>query len=634
MIIKKIKSSKRKRKGQHVSDLVRYIAEADAGDDHRVGMVGSREFLTSTLDGKIAEMTALASECVKSKNPINHYVVSWREGEKPTFQQLDQAVEILMSEMGLVGCQAIYAAHFDTRNVHLHLAVNRVDPDTLKTREINRGFDLDAGLQAMARIEHVQGWQSEAGALYHVVDGDVVPVGLEPGQERLPRGAKQAEVHQGEKSWARIAQERSESVWGQMTSWQQLHAALEAQGIRYRKKGSGAILEIEGQQLKATTVSRMASLSKLEKELGPFEPFLEKNHEYITHTPQPYFGPNRDGLGHGMRKLSECHLAGHRQGRSQGLLPPLAQLDRRAVERLRRESGLDAGPDRGRRGSGRPIDELPDWGAFQEARRERRELLASQKLALSKAQEAEWALLRGRQAAVRAELQAGDWRRRGHQLNALRAAIREDHEQQRQLLKSAHKVQREQLRERLKPWPTWRDWLADQGATEALEVVRYRQVQLVFIVGIEHVPLQPFDLPDYDWIVAKDAIHYRRAGSRDIAFSDRGQHITVWDNQDDEALLAALQLASTKWPAFEVKGDEAFKERCVRLAALHALPLANPELLSALQSERIALGLASQALKMPGVEQEERPDQDDGIKSESETAHEFEPDDEDAGMGM
>lgn len=598
MIIKKIKSSKPKRKGLHVSDLVRYIT---SGDDHRVGLVGSREFLTTSLDGKIAEMTALASECVKSKNPINHYVVSWREGEKPSFQQLDQAVDILMSEMGLVGCQAIYAAHFDTRNVHLHLAVNRVDPEMLKTREINRGFDLDAGLRAMALIEHAQGWQSETGALYRVVDGDVVPVGLEPGRERLPRGAKQAEVHQGEKSWARIAQERSESVWGQMTSWQQLHAALDAQGIRYRKKGSGAILEIEGQQLKATTVSRMASLSKLEKELGPFEPFLEKNHEYISHTPEPYTGPYRDGLGHGLRQLSECDLAGNRQGRSQGVLPPLAQLDRRGVDCLRRESGFAAASSkgRGRPGTGRPVIDVAEWAEFQQAMRMRRQRLASAKLDLSRQHEAEWLDLKARQAAARVQTLTGDWRRRGHHLNALRSAIREDHEAERRLLKERQRSQLQHLRDHLKPWPTWQAWLADQGFEQALEQVRYRRIELVFIVGVESVSPHPFNLPDFDWVSSQDAIHYRRHGKPDVAFTDRGHHITVWNSHDDADLLAALQLAAAKWQKFEVIGDDEFKQRCVRLAAHHGLPLGNAELQPALKAERIALGLSSPAMEEP-----------------------------------
>lgn len=595
MIIKRIKSAKPKRKGMHVSDLLRYIAESDDVHDLRVGLVGAREMLTTTLDGRIAEMTALASECVKSKNPLNHYVVSWREGERPTNQQLHQAVDVILDEMGLTGCQAVFAAHFDTRNIHLHLCVNRVDPVSLKTREINRGFDIDAGMKAIARIEHVQGWQSEAGALYQIRDGEVIPVGAGTMPSRLPAGAKNVEVRAGEKSWARLAQDRSAGVFEACSSWSQLHDQLQAAGMRYVRKGSGALIEIDGESLKASTVDRRASLKVLEKKLGPFEPRLKEDEYYVTHSPQPYLGPPGAGGADGLRKLSECHLAGHKLGCRASLLPPIAFIGGRAAEQLRRQS-ISSKPRAGRRpGTSQPVTDVPEFAEFQKAKRLRREQLAISRLALSREHDTEWALLKERQASDRAALLAGDWKRRGHQLNAIRQAVREDQDAERQSLKARQKEQRQRLRDSLRPWPTWREWLADQGAAQVLEQVRYPRIRLVFIVGIEAAPLQPYQVPDYDWSVNGDSIHYRRHGESGVAFSDRGHHITVWHSDDDADLRAALQLAATKWKSFQVVGDEEFKMRCVKLAAQHGLALGNAELQPALAAERIALRLPSPA---------------------------------------
>ena len=537
MIIKKIKSAKAKRKGQHVSDLVRYIAEAGADHDQRVGLVGSREFMTASLDGQIAEMTALATECVKSKNPINHYVLSWKEGERPNTQQLHQAVDLVLDEMGLTGCQALFAVHFDTRNIHLHLCVNRVDPVSLKTREINRGFDIDAGMRAIARIEYEQGWQAEEGALYKVVDGDVIPLGAGTMPSRLPAGAKNAEVRQGEKSWARLAQERAADVFENCSSWSQLHDELHVVGLRYIRKGNGALIEIEGESLKASTVARRASIKSLEKKLGPFMPRLAEDEYHVTKTPEPYTGSLR------------------------------------------------------RHGTGQPITDVPEFAEFQKAKRLRREQLAAARLALSRKHEAEWVLLKERQAQARAALLAGDWRRKGHQLNAMRAAIKEDQDAERHAMKVRQKDQRQRLRDSLQPWPTWREWLAEQGAAQVLEQIRYPRVRLVFFIGIEIAPLQAYEIPDYEFSVSGDSIHYKRHGQSEVSITDRGHHITVWDSDDEDNLLTAMVLAASKWPSFQVVGDEDFKMRCVKLAAQHGLELSNAELQPALEAERVALSL-------------------------------------------
>lgn len=77
--------------------------------------------------------------------------------------------------MGLKQHQIVYGLHADTDNRHLHVVVNRVDPETLRCTEINKGFDIEAGHRAIALIEHHQGWSREENALYQV-DQDGKPV--------------------------------------------------------------------------------------------------------------------------------------------------------------------------------------------------------------------------------------------------------------------------------------------------------------------------------------------------------------------------------------------------------------------------------------------------------------------------
>ena len=61
-------------------------------------------------------MIALSQEAVRSKDTINHYVLSWREGEQPSPEQVEEAVSIFMDELGVKDHQAIYGLHADTDN--------------------------------------------------------------------------------------------------------------------------------------------------------------------------------------------------------------------------------------------------------------------------------------------------------------------------------------------------------------------------------------------------------------------------------------------------------------------------------------------------------------------------------------
>ena len=171
MIAKKTRSKKTKSKAAHVSDLIDYVC--DAVDDAprprperaqrpppsqstrrpKVLHVGAYGFVTRRRSGWKAEMVALAFEAPRSKNPFSHWILSWPKGEVPTARQFDEAVVLFLDELGLPEHQVVYAAHQDTENVHLHMVINRVHPDTVRVIKPNRGFDHEAGHRATAPPE-------------------------------------------------------------------------------------------------------------------------------------------------------------------------------------------------------------------------------------------------------------------------------------------------------------------------------------------------------------------------------------------------------------------------------------------------------------------------------------------------
>lgn len=273
MIVKKIKANPRSTPGKtvRVTKLIDYIdAPENRRQEEKCVYAGARNCLCETRAGQKAEMIALAQEAVASKDPIQHWVLSWREGEQPTTAQVEAAVNLFLDELGMRAHQALYALHADTDDLHLHLVVNRVHPDTLKVIKPSRGFDLEAAHRAIARIEHAQGWEREPNGRYRVsAVGELVRESRrrDPGPGSK---ARDLEARTGTTSAARIAIEEGAPILRMATGWADLHQGLAARGLRLEPKGRGAVLWVGGIAVKASRVGRECSLGALCQRLGAY----------------------------------------------------------------------------------------------------------------------------------------------------------------------------------------------------------------------------------------------------------------------------------------------------------------------------------------------------------------------------
>lgn len=278
MIVKKVPTSKTaapKSKAANVRALVDYIAGPSAGGDgEKVEHRGALNLLNVDHDAQVQEMIDLAEVARREAQPVQHWILSWREGEQPTRAQADEAVRMFLDEMGLADHQAIYALHRDTHNWHLHLAVNRVHPETERLVTVNKGFDHEIAHRAIARIEDRQRWAREARALYLPRPGGAIervqPRGT--GERQPSARALSYEERTGERSIERVAIDQAAPLIRRARSWRELHEGLATEGMRYERKGSGALLWVGEQPAKASRAGRDCSMSALEKRLGPFEP--------------------------------------------------------------------------------------------------------------------------------------------------------------------------------------------------------------------------------------------------------------------------------------------------------------------------------------------------------------------------
>ena len=273
MIVKKIKYTKNtKPKEWQIGDLVDYIRNPSVRNrGEKIEHAGYRNFITDTHTAQKLEMIALARETVRSKMPVNHWVFSRPEGEQPTRTQVDELVDIFLEKMGLKDHQAIYGLHCDTRNYHVHIAVNRVHPETLKVVRTNNGFDIREAHKIKAFIEKKQGWSELANAPFvYTEEGELAERKLLDSAVKPTPKAQDFERATGDKSAQRIAQERGHELIKNAESWAELHVGLKQAGLRFEKKGSGAIVWVGEQAVKASSVDRAFSMGKLCKRLGEF----------------------------------------------------------------------------------------------------------------------------------------------------------------------------------------------------------------------------------------------------------------------------------------------------------------------------------------------------------------------------
>lgn len=548
MIVKKISMSHDKSKRASIADLVDYLRDPERGHEsgktgERLLYTGARGFISTTHEAQKAEMIALAEEAVRSKQPVSHYIMSWREGEQPTPEQIERAMDIFLEELGLQGHQCIYAFHGDTDNTHLHIAVNRVHPERLKVVKPNRGFDIEAAHRAIARIEHEQGWQRERNGRYTTLEnGDVVRERERGGSKKKPsQKARDFEQRTGQKSAERTAQEEAAEIIKSAKSWQELHERLSERGMRYEKKGSGAIIWVGDQPVKASSVSRDASLSALQKRLGAYQ------------DPSPHLRP--------------------RAREPEPVKPDMPGFD--AYAKARREhyglkAEVKAQLDR--------HQEQERKALAERHKRERQEMLAGRWRGKGEALNALRSVLAARQAAEKAALKEKHRRERERwrekyppfpdferwlepQALAARWRYRDDEEQQARIEGDRHDVQPRDI----------------------------RACKHEIVGGLVHYYLDG------------------GAGAGGVSFVDHGKQIDIHDWRDPSVTLAALQLSAQKWGSFTVTGNDEYKAMCAKLAAEHGFKITNPELQESIQQERQRIQQErAQAMKSEQLKQFER----------------------------
>jgi len=620
-------------KGREFDELVRYVGREDTVDP-TTGEVTAKAIAIETqgvasLRTAAVEMEAVAAQCRRLRAPADyHLVVSWHEHEHPTPEQAFAAGRHALGALGMESHQYVMAVHGDTANAHLHLAVNRVDPETYRAVSPFRDYlKLD---RAMREIELEQGWSHDRGpAVVRETEGRAPEVVLafkeqthgrrgldEPAP--VQQKARDLQSWSGDRpftEWVREAAPALKEVLARDgVSIDDVQRTLADYGLELQRKGSGLVVVHHDDPhlvAKASQVARFLSREQLERRVGPLNDrvpaFRSAERQVAERVPEV----TRESPAHAIEDAAAMTSAVERE-RDEELRRRRA-FDEQRVERdvsSRGRAHTEPAREKDEREPARDYKRDPERRADrrEERRLERERLYAEFRAERSRGDErrAAWNAQRESERARYAEITARktEYRRELREtglapqiatsLAAFRAA------QERSDLRDAIVGERTELKRdlQLEQRQAWREFVTeralagDEAAISALRGLRYREqrrerapereVESPYFAlrGVgDYEPRFLRDLRDVEARVERNGeVSYRWRSDGSEAFRDRGPEIAFKDT-NDASLAAGLELARAKWgDTVTLHGDLDFKERALGIAVEFGMRVNNPEL--------------------------------------------------------
>ncbi|MHC5208989.1 TraI/MobA(P) family conjugative relaxase [Pseudomonas chlororaphis] len=300
-----------------VADAAERRNRRNAGDvdaDERLALLqlmgGPQEVVTSSgvvcqhnclaLESASAEMAAVAAQNARVKDPVYHVVLSWAPGENPTDQQAFESAHYALKAVGMSDHQYVFAVHRDTDHAHVHIAVNRVNPETFRAVYPDRDYyKLD---RAMRELELANGWQEVEGVFSIFERGGKKVIDwtskAPDSKGKRPSKASEMERYDGTESFFTYVRNEPRKAIAlalkrETLTWQAIHHLLAKYNLELREKGQGlAVYDLGADAttpIKASDLHESLSKSRLEKRLGDFQeprPIeVEPSTKYDKHKP-------------------------------------------------------------------------------------------------------------------------------------------------------------------------------------------------------------------------------------------------------------------------------------------------------------------------------------------------------------
>jgi len=218
----------------------------------------------SEVDGNLEYIKQMQNlNQVLSGDKTMHLIVSFQEEEKPTKEVLRDIEKELLKSIGMENHHRLSATHTNTNNFHLHIAINRINPEN--------NLLVDPWKSKMK----LQKKAKELEKKYNLKIDNHDPTWT---KEQLQSDIKDNEVHSGVKSflsWVKenILEDIKEVLDNPKSTLEDLHSTLGKYNLELKTRGNGVIIADKTRKLfvKASDVHRTLSKNSLEKKFGKFE---------------------------------------------------------------------------------------------------------------------------------------------------------------------------------------------------------------------------------------------------------------------------------------------------------------------------------------------------------------------------
>jgi hypothetical protein len=245
------------------SRLVSYNTDSQ-GKDERIGTITITNCHSDQVHFAVLEVLNTQAQNTRSRaDKTFHLLVSFPPDEMPDAATLIAIEARLCASIGFADHQRISVVHHDTDSVHIHIAINKIHPRRYTIHEPYNAYhtlgNICDSLEVEYGLQHVNHIANKSG-----------------GENRAADMERHAAV---ESLLGWIKRECTEQMQGAQ-SWTEMHKLMREHGLTINERGNGLVITAQnGVGVKASSVSREFSKSKLEQRLGDFQKHIASSTE-------------------------------------------------------------------------------------------------------------------------------------------------------------------------------------------------------------------------------------------------------------------------------------------------------------------------------------------------------------------
>jgi len=242
-------------KKSNYSNLVNYLVDTQ-NKEHRVGTIRVSNCYSDLPDSAVVEVLNIQQmNKTAASDKTYHLVVSFRDEILPedTLQEIEN---VICAGLGFSEHQRISVMHMDTDHPHMHIAINKIHPDTLRIH--NPHYDYKTIGELCEAIEKKYGLSID--------NHDVKQRGAQNRSTNI-------EFKAGSESLIGWIKQECFTGLEEAQHWNEFNQILKDHGLELKERGNGFVfVSNNGIGVKASSVDRSLSKKNLVARFGEFIP--------------------------------------------------------------------------------------------------------------------------------------------------------------------------------------------------------------------------------------------------------------------------------------------------------------------------------------------------------------------------